>query len=163
MTDDEFTTLLEQNEWLLYHIGYTFAKGNREDLRDLYQEMVCNLWSNRRQYQGDCSPKNWMYRVALNTAISLWRKESRKPQFIPMPEELEQQLRDEPDNPLIDELYQLIEQLPKADQALIYLYIDGNSEAEISEILGISTSAVGVRIHRIKQKLKEMHTQSWKI
>ena len=69
MTDDEFTTLLEQNEWLLYHIGYTFAKGNRENLRDLYQEMVCNLWSNRRQYQGDCSPKNWMYSVALKTAI----------------------------------------------------------------------------------------------
>ena len=133
------------------------------DLRDLYQEMVCNLWSNRRQYQGDCSPKNWMYRVALNTAISLWRKETKKPQTIPLPEEMEQQLRNEPDNPLIDELYQLIEQLPKADQALIYLYIDGNSEAEISEILGISTSAVGVRIHRIKQKLKEMHTQSWKI
>ena len=101
--------------------------------------------------------------MALNTAISLWRKETKKPQTIPLPEEMEQQLRNEPDNPLIDELYQLIEQLPKADQALIYLYIDGNSEAEISEILGISTSAVGVRIHRIKQKLKEMHTQSWKI
>ena len=135
MTDDEFTTLLEQNEWLLYHIGYTFAKGNREDLRDLYQEMVCNLWSNRRQYQGDCSPKNWMYRVALNTAISLWRKETKKPQTIPLPEEMEQQLRNEPDNPLIDELYQLIEQLPKADQALIYLYIDGNSEAVMAYMM----------------------------
>ena len=162
MTDDEFTTLLEQNEWLLYHIGYTFAKGNREDLRDLYQEMVCNLWSNRRQYQGDCSPKNWMYRVALNTAISLWRKESRKPQFIPLPEELEQQRRDEPDNPLLNELYQLIDLLPKADRALIYLYIDGVSETEMASILGISPSSVGVRIHRIKQKLRDLRNKSWK-
>ncbi|MBO4600387.1 MAG: sigma-70 family RNA polymerase sigma factor, partial [Bacteroidales bacterium] len=127
MSDEDFIELLTQNEWLLYHIGYTFAKGDSEVLRDLYQEMVCNLWSSRNQFRGDCSPKNWMYRVALNTAISLWRKEVRQPRFIPLPVEMEQWLRDEPDNPLRDELYRLIDLLPKADQALIYLYIDGAS------------------------------------
>ena len=162
MTDDEFTALLAQNEWLLYHIGYTFAKGDREALRDLYQEMVCNLWSSRGQYRGDCSPKNWMYRVALNTAISLWRKEVKRPRAVPLPDDIEQWLRDEPDNPLYDELYRLIDLLPKADQALLYLYIDNNNEVEIASILGISPSAVGVRIHRIKQKLKNMHSESWK-
>ena len=157
MTDDEFTALLTQNEWLLYHIGYTFAKGDEEALRDLYQEMVCNLWSSRSQYRGDCSMKNWMYRVALNTAISLWRKEVRRPLFVPLPDEMEQWLRDEPDDPLRVELYRLIDLLPKADQALIYMYIDGATEEEMAETLGITTSAVGVRIHRIKQKLKNLN------
>lgn len=157
MTDDEFTALLTQNEWLLYHIGYTFAKGDEEALRDLYQEMVCNLWSSRSQYRGDCSMKNWMYRVALNTAISLWRKEVRRPLFVPLPDEMEQWLRDEPDDPLRVELYRLIDLLPKADRALIYMYIDGATEEEMAETLGITTSAVGVRIHRIKQKLKNLN------
>ena len=157
MTDDEFTALLTQNEWLLYHIGYTFAKGDEEALRDLYQEMVCNLWSSRSQYRGDCSMKNWMYRVALNTAISLWRKEVRRPLFVPLPDEMEQLLRDEPDDPLRVELYRLIDLLPKADRALIYMYIDGATEEEMAETLGITTSAVGVRIHRIKQKLKNLN------
>ena len=158
MSDEEFTALLSQNEWLLYHIGYTFAKGDAEALRDLYQEMVCNLWSSRSQYRGDCSPKNWMYRVALNTAVSLWRKEVRQPRVVPLPEEMEQWLRDEPADPLRDELYRLIDLLPKADQALIYMYIDGASEVEMAETLGITTSAVGVRIYRIKQKLKKWKT-----
>lgn len=156
MLEEDFIALLEQNEWLLYHIAITFSKGDKEAMRDLYQDMVCNLWLGRQQYRGECSPKNWMYRVALNTAISLWRKEIRHPRVMPLPPELEQQLRDEPDNPLLDELYRLIDLLPKADQALLFLYIDGATEAEISVVLGISPSAVGVRIHRIKQKMKEI-------
>ena len=157
MSDEEFTTLLSHNERLLYHIGYTFAKGDEDALRDLYQEMVCNLWRSRNKYRGDCSPKNWIYRVALNTALSLWRKEAKRPRVVPLPEEMEQWLRDEPADPLRDELYRLIDLLPKADQALIYMYIDGATEEEMAETLGITTSAVGVRIHRIKQKLKNLN------
>ena len=61
-----------------------------------------------------------------------------------------------------NELYQLIDLLPKADRALIYLYIDGVSETEMASILGISPSSVGVRIHRIKQKLRDLRNKSWK-
>ena len=63
---------------------------------------------------------------------------------------------------LLNELYQLIDLLPKADRALIYLYIDGISETEMASILGISPSSVGVRIHRIKQKLRDLRNESWK-
>ena len=100
-----------------------------------------------------------MYRVALNTAISLWRKEVRQPRVVPLPEEMEQWLRDEPADPLRDELYRLIDLLPKADKALIYMYIDGASEVEIATVMGITTTAVGVRIHRIKQKLKKLNDE----
>ena len=160
--DSEFDKMLKENMGIILSICATFTGRKTDKMKDLYQDIVCRLWEGWGKFRNDSKVSTWVYRVALNTAISLWRKESRKPQFIPLPEELEQQLRDEPDNPLLNELYQLIDLLPKADRALIYLYIDGVSETEMASILGISPSSVGVRIHRIKQKLRDLRNKSWK-
>ena len=89
-------------------------------------------------------------------------KKTGDPNSYPCPTKWSSSCATNPTTPLLNELYQLIDLLPKADRALIYLYIDGNSEAEIAAILGISPSAVGVRIHRIKQKLKDLNTEQWK-
>lgn len=153
MDIDEFLKLIAQHERLIYSICGTFAKGDREAMRDLYQEIMYSLWRSREHYRGDCSPKNWLCRVALNTAISLWRKDSVRPKLIPLPQEMEQWLTEENHTGMYDELYGLIDLLPKAEQALLFLYLDGASEKDMSEALGISTTAVGVRIHRIKKKL----------
>lgn len=154
MTDQEFLELLSRHERLIYSICTTFAKGDREEMNDLYQEILCTLWENRSRFRGECSGKNWLYRVGLNTAISSWRKLTRRPTTVPLPSEMEQWLKDDAADPLKEELYKLIDRLPKADQSLLFLYIDGNSHKEIAEIMGISESNVSIRIHRIKQKLK---------
>ena len=69
---------------------------------------------------------------------------------------MEETVADESPNPLYDELYRLIDLLPKDDQALVFLYIDGATEGEMASVLGISQSNVGVRIHRVKQKLSKL-------
>jgi len=156
MTDDQFIAHLEQYQRLLHSISVTFARGDADTEQDIYQEILFNLWRYRHRYNGDCSVKNWFYRVGLNTAISLWRKEKKRPPTTPITSALADLTPDIPADPLRQELYRLIDLLPKDDQAVIYLYIDGASEAEMASVLGISTSNVGVRIHRIKQKLKQL-------
>ena len=156
MTDDQFIAHLEQYQRLLHSISVTFARGDADTEQDIYQEILFNLWRYRHRYNGDCSVKNWFYRVGLNTAISLWRRDKKRPDTVPITPELADIHPDTPDDPLRRELYHLIDLLPKDDQAVIYLYIDGASEAEMASVLGISTSNVGVRIHRIKQKLKQL-------
>ena len=69
---------------------------------------------------------------------------------------MEDTVADEPSNPMYGELYRLIDLLPKDDQALVFLYIDGATEEEMASVLGISKSNVGVRIHRVKQKLVKL-------
>lgn len=156
MTDDEFIAQLSQHERLLHSISVTFAHGDAEAEKDIYQEILYNLWRTRDRYNGQCSPKNWLYRVGLNTAISLWRQEKKRVKTTPITPLMEDTVADEPSNPLYNELYQLIDLLSKDDQALVFLYIDGATEEEMASVLGISKSNVGVRIHRVKQKLVKL-------
>ena len=156
MIDDEFIAQLSQHERLLHSISVTFARGDAEVEKDIYQEILYNLWHTRDRYNGQCSIKNWLYRVGLNTAISLWRQEKKRVQTTPITPLMEDTVADELSNPLYNELYQLIDLLPKDDQALVFLYIDGATEEEMASVLGISKSNVGVRIHRVKQKLSKL-------
>ena len=156
MIDDEFIAQLSQHERLLHSISVTFARGDAEVEKDIYQEILYNLWRTRDRYNGQCSIKNWLYRVGLNTAISLWRQEKKRVQTTPITPLMEDTVADEPSAPLYDELYRLIDLLPKDDQALVFLYIDGATEEEIASVLGISQTNVGVRIHRVKQKLSKL-------
>lgn len=156
MTDDEFIAHLLQHERLLHSISVTFARGDADAEKDIYQEILYNLWRTRNRYNGQCSPKNWLYRVGLNTAISLWRQEKKRVETTPITPLMEETIPDEPSNTLYNELYQLIDLLSKDDQALVYLYVDGATEEEMADILGISQTNVGVRIHRVKQKLVKL-------
>ena len=156
MIDDEFIAQLSQHERLLHSISVTFARGDAEVEKDIYQEILYNLWRTRDRYNGQCSIKNWLYRVGLNTAISLWRQEKKRVQTTPITPLMEDTVADELSNPLYNELYQLIDLLSKDDQALVFLYIDGATEEEMASVLGISKSNVGVRIHRVKQKLSKL-------
>ncbi len=133
MTDDEFIAQLSQHERLLHSISVTFARGDAEEEKDIYQEILYNL-----------------------TAISLWRQEKKRVQTTPITPLMEDTVADELSNPLYDELYRLIDLLSKDDQALVFLYIDGATEEEMASVLGISKSNVGVRIHRVKQKLSKL-------
>lgn len=158
MTDDEFLQVLKQNERLLYSICHTFCRANREEMQDLYQDILFGLWRSRNSYQNLCSAKNWIYRVALNTAITLRRKKSVRPVLIPLPEDMEFWLAEEDTDNLHEELYALIDQLSNTDKALIFLYLDGASEHDMAETMGLSVSNIGTRVHRIKQKLKTLNT-----
>ncbi|MBR3724183.1 MAG: hypothetical protein IKN11_02180, partial [Bacteroidales bacterium] len=100
MTDDEFIAQLSQHERLLHSISVTFARGDAEVEKDIYQEILYNLWRTRDRYNGQCSPKNWLYRVGLNSAISLWRQEKKRVKTTPITPLMEDTVADEPSNPM---------------------------------------------------------------
>ncbi|MBC7902194.1 MAG: sigma-70 family RNA polymerase sigma factor, partial [Gemmatimonadaceae bacterium] len=126
--------------------------------RDLFQEIVLQLWRSFPAFRRESSGSTWIYRVALNTAISNFRKESRKPGTLALGM-LEFQIPDMSSGGAGTEnllfLNQAIQELTEVERAVILLYLDEKSYDEIGEIIGISISNVGVRINRIKKKLQK--------
>ncbi|MCQ2260994.1 MAG: sigma-70 family RNA polymerase sigma factor [Bacteroidales bacterium] len=154
--ETEFVQMIKLQEPLIYKVCYLFAHRNPDEVRDLYQDVVCALWQSRRRFRGDCAPKTWVYRVALNTVANHHRHKLKEVIIRPMPGNIAMMPCPENDE-LVDRLYDLISRLPAKDQKIVYLYIDGLSVEEIAEILGISYNAAGVRLHRIKKTLIQLN------
>ncbi len=152
-----FIQYINDYRGLLFKVCNLYCR-DAEDRKDLFQEIVLQLWKAFPSFRGESSPSTWMYRVALNTAISNYRKESRKPQmqdtnsiFFEIPDIYSLPMRIENQRML----YDAIGKLNDLEKAVILLYLDEKSYAEIAEILGITLSNVGVRINRIKNKLSQ--------
>ena len=152
--------------WLTEHGGavlkvaraYTLTT---EDFRDLVQEILLQVWRSLPQFQGRASAPTWAYRVALNTALDWHKKEHRRQaRQRPILEDLpvtgldgsQQAVQSE----IVERLYAAIRQLPKTDAAIVLLYLDELSYRQISEVLGISESNVGVKLNRAKKTLADL-------
>jgi RNA polymerase sigma factor (sigma-70 family) len=156
-----FVDMINGNRGIIYKVCnlYCFEKEYREDL---FQEIVLQLWKAFPGFRNESLPSTWMYRVALNTAISHFRKEGRKPhrRSISLLEFQLPDLSQFPDeNENLSLLKQAIQRLTKVEKAVIMLYLEEKSYEEISEITGISKSNVGVKINRIKSKLETIIKQ----
>jgi len=151
----EFVKLIKENEGVIFKVTlvYTF---NEEDQKDLYQEIVYQLWKSYDSFRGDAKISTWMYRIALNTAISYLKKEKRKGNRVQMDVSLLSKI-DQVDT-LIDDrikiLYSHIKRLNTIEKGIVLLYLEGKSYDEISTITGFSSTNVGTRLNRIKNKLK---------
>lgn len=153
-----FVEMINKHRGIIYKVCNLYALG-REDKNDLFQEIVLQLWRAFPSFREEAKQSTWMYRIALNTAITNFRKESKKPERREISIE-EFQIPDMSANPEEEEQMQLLKQaigdLTEVERAVILLYLDEKSYEEISEIIGISKSNVGVRISRIKAKLEQM-------
>jgi len=154
-------------EWLAGHQGLMFKvirayTSTHQDSDDLLQEILTQLWISIPRFKGESKESTWVYRVSLNTAITWQRgqKRRRKTQqfFIDQMQSAVTGMRTNEalDNEIIDQLYDSIRQLPKIETSLILMHLDGLSYNEISEVLGISESNVGVKLNRAKKKLAQM-------
>jgi RNA polymerase sigma factor (sigma-70 family) len=158
---NKFSNLLKENQGILFKICNAYC-AKKSDMEDLAQEMVYQLWKSYGSYIPSYRFTTWMYRIALNTAISFYRKEKRTGFTIPLEEDhIEIQQPNESDNPAgnhITLLRRFINELKELDKALMILYLEERPYREIAEIVGISETNVATKINRIKEKLKQKFT-----
>lgn len=152
----EFTKLLKENQGIIHKVcNIYFCK--KPEKEDYFQEIVIELWKAFPFFKGQSKFSTWMYRVALNSAIDILRKEKTQPQLI----KISQTEFDIPDNQSSsssekkEKLYRAIKLLSEVEKAIIILYLEDYSYKEISEIVGISETYTGVKISRIKTELQK--------
>ncbi|MBK9544082.1 MAG: RNA polymerase sigma factor [Bacteroidetes bacterium] len=153
--NDQFIALIQQNKRILFKICNSYCR-DRSDREDLAQEIVYQLWRSFATYNANFKFSTWMYRVALNVAISFYRKDRRQKNVHVLSEtliEIENEQEDDLEEN-IQRLQGFILELKELDRALILLYLEDKSYGEISEILGITVTNVATKLSRIKEQLK---------
>lgn len=152
-TESEFIELINPYQPIIYKVCLMYTN-NKDELCDLFQESLLNLWLAYPKYKSECKISTWIDRISLNTCISDLRRKS-KIQLVPLSTELNV-YDDCEKNQNIQEMYGLIKKLNKLDRALILLWLDEKSYEEIASILQLSKSNASVRLCRIKDKLKQL-------
>ncbi|WP_378173773.1 RNA polymerase sigma factor [Aquimarina sp. SS2-1] len=153
--EEEFTRIIKDNEGVIFKITTVYTDRS-EDQQDLYQEIVYQLWKAFDSFRGDAKVSTWMYRVALNTAITRLKKEKRSGNRVGIDQVILKQTENY--NTEFEEklkiLYAHIKMLNDLEKGLILLLLEGKKYEDIALITGLTPSNVGTRISRIKQKLK---------
>lgn len=154
--EESFEFIIKNYKSMMLNVCRIYSNGEREEMSDLFQEVLLNIWKGIHTFEGKSSLTTWLYRVTLNTAISHLRNKKKQIPIFEIREEFNHLTdKNKPDEQL-EILYEAIEKLNEVDKSLIFLYLENKSHKEIAEILGISVSNVGTRIQRIKIKLEHI-------
>lgn len=149
-----FATLLDQHAGIVWRVAYAWCRQSA-DRDDLVQEIHYQLWRAFDRYDPTRTFSTWMYRIALNVAISndRRRKRTREERLLDFPEPVGS-ISPTAEGGRISELFQIIDGLDPTNRALLLLWLDNQSYAAIAEVLGLSETNVATRLNRLKQKLK---------
>jgi len=156
--ENKFVKELQSNQGIIHKICRAYTKGEAQH-KDLFQEISIQLFKAYPKFKGNSKFSTWMYRVAINTAISLYRKSKRQVQtseIFDNLKELEYKAYDDTKDKQVEMLYQAIGSLNDIDKALVLMYLDNKPYVEISEVLGISEVNSRVKMNRAKKKLKNI-------
>jgi RNA polymerase sigma factor (sigma-70 family) len=160
---EAFLRLVEQHRGIIRKVATGYSSG-LADQKDLMQEIMLQLWKAYPRYSPERPFSTWMYRIALNVAISFLRRNTRPVrQTVPL-DEIEHELADESAAPpdtdnRVEILQRLIAALAPLDRALVLLYLDDHSYREIASILGITETSVATKLSRLKQRVRRNMTQ----
>lgn len=132
-----------------------FSKDN-DEVQDLFQDILTNLWTGFDSFRGEAQQKSWVWRVALNTCISVERKKKKRPQSAQLSMDIDLYADDDNDILQVQTLHKRINSLGLVDRAIILLWLEDMSYEEIGAIMGITPSHVGVKLFRIKERLKQI-------
>ena len=156
--EQDFVRQLRENQNIIHKICRLYTSG--EDAhKDLFQEITIQLWKAYPKFRGDAKFSTWAYRVALNTAITLYRKSTRSvatTEYDSSRHFIRQEDYNYEEEEQIKLMYKAVYQLNDIEKALVFMYLEDKDYAEISETLGISEVNARVKMNRIKTKLKKI-------
>lgn len=154
-TETIFLALINQHKAIIHKVSKMYMN-HVEEQRDLFQEIVMQLWKAYPTFKGNSKFSTWMYRVALNTALVYFKKDNRKVDKTPLDENID--IIDTNENEIKEEklayLYKAVQELNAIEKALIFLFLENQSHREIAENLGISEVNARVKLNRTKEKLQ---------
>ncbi|GAA0742924.1 MULTISPECIES: RNA polymerase sigma factor [Flavobacteriaceae] len=154
--EHSFVEQLEKHQNIVHKVCRLYTN-NQEAHNDLFQEITIQLWKAYPKFRGDSKFSTWMYRVGLNTAITLYRKSKRSIQtqeFESIQFKIKSEEYDDTEEQQLKLLYKAVHQLNDIEKALVFLYLEDKNYSEISETLGITEVNARVKMNRVKTKLK---------
>ena len=157
MSSDFYTTSILPYAGIIIKICRAYTN-NQEDFEDYYQEVCLQIWKSKDRFKGQSEWSTWVYRLSLNVSMTLLKKRKNNPKYFAsdiLPEEIEDGIPVFADEAL-DHLYNAIKQLSEVDRGVILLYLEEKSYLEIAEIMGTNPNNIGVRVKRIKERLKKL-------
>jgi len=153
--EKEFLQAVHDNQKIIFKVCSIY-RDNKVDQEDLYQEIVYQLWKSFPSFKHQSKISSWMYRIALNTAMTVYRKKKLMVEYV---EDLPEQKQASPENLPSENgerLFSALRKLNDAEKAVISLFLEDFSYQEIATITGLSETNIGVRLNRIKSKLKKI-------
>ncbi|MBO4786777.1 MAG: RNA polymerase sigma factor [Prevotella sp.] len=150
--ENDFSRIIREQKSTIYTVCYMFSK-DKQEVDDLFQEVLVRLWQGFDSFEGKSDLRTWVYKVSLNTCISIDRKKKRR-KTQPLIESIDLFDKNDADNRQTDLLHQRIQKLQAFDRAIVLLWLENMSYDEIAQIVGISVKNVSVRLFRIKEQLK---------
>lgn len=154
-TKKEFSRLIEQHQAIIHKVTMVYTNGPA-DREDLFQEICLQLWKAYPGFRAEAKFTTWMYRVALNTAISNVRKNRNRPGIEMLGDYDSAEDENAEETAQVKQLYRAISKLNRIDKAMILLWLDEKTYDEIAVIMGTSKNNVSVKLVRIKRKLEEL-------
>jgi len=154
-TETTFLSLINQHKAIIHKVSKMYMD-DAEQQRDLFQEIVLQLWKAYPTFKGNSKFSTWMYRVALNTALVYFKKDNRKVDKTPLDENIDviDVNESESKEEKLAYLYKAVQELNAVEKALIFLFLENQSHREIAENLGISEINARVKLNRTKEKLQ---------
>ena len=151
----EFAQIVQENKRRIYTVCYMFSK-DADEVNDLFQEILVNLWKGLQSYEGDKFIGTWVWRVSLNTCINYSKKQKRALEKVTLDVNINLFEDMDEDSMQIRQLYDRINKLGYIDRSIILMWLENLSYDEIGSILGITANNVSVKLVRIREKLKSM-------
>lgn len=155
--EQQFAQVVKDNRSTIYVVCYMFSN-DAEEVADLFQEVLVKLWNGYDSFQGKSDIKTWIYRVTLNTCITIDRKKRRRNRAM-LSMDVDYFDSQEQETAQVRILHERIARLQPLDRAIILLWLEQISYGEIGEIVGISAKNVSVRLARIRVQLKYMSNE----
>lgn len=152
----DISAVLKDNDGIIHKLSYMYSN-NREEYKDLRQDICYQIIRSHKRFKGDSKLSTWVYKVSLFTALSFIKKKPKPSQQL---DEFNDKVGIEVRYDEWSTIFQQIKKFPELDRSLVFLYLEDKSYKEIAEIIGITESNVGVKLNRIKSKLKNYFKES---